>query len=198
MSHIFDVAYLTKQKQMEMLVNIQEEVLKTVIKYTPVALENPADYEARANLMWASSWALNDFMYCGVRQSPVLHAIEHELSAFYDITHGHGLAILTPNYLRYIINDDTAPAIYRLGVNCLNVQAGLEPVAGARLTADALARLYFESFSLPSRLSSLGIDDAKFAVMAHNCCNGLFGQGQLSALATLDEKDVLEILRMSL
>ncbi|MBQ9221112.1 iron-containing alcohol dehydrogenase [Succinivibrio sp.] len=198
MSHIFDVAYLSKQKQMDMLVNIQEEVLKTVIKYTPIALDNPSDYDARANLMWASSWALNDFMYCGVMQCPILHAIEHELSAFYDITHGHGLAILTPNYLRYIVNDETAPVIYRLGVNCLNVKLGLEAKEGAKLTADALAKLYFETFGLPSKLSDLGIDDSKFEVMAHNCCNGLFGQGKLSALATLEEKDVVEILKMSL
>ncbi len=198
MSHIFDVAYLSNQPQMDMLRNIQEEVLKTVIRYTPVALENPSDYEARSNLMWASSWALNDFMYCGVMQCPILHAIEHELSAHYDITHGHGLAIITPHYLRYIIDEKTAPVIYRLGYRCLGVEEGLSAEDGARKTCEALSKLYFETFKLPSKLSDLGIDDSKFEIMAHACCNGLFGNGELKALGTLKEADVINILKNAL
>lgn len=96
MSHIFDVAYFSTQDEMDMLLRMQEEVLKTVVKYAPVAIKTPDDYEARANLMWASSWALNGFLYDGLSQATICHMIEHELSAFYDITHGHGLAIVTP------------------------------------------------------------------------------------------------------
>jgi alcohol dehydrogenase YqhD (iron-dependent ADH family) len=55
MSHVFDVAYFSKQDEMDMLIRMQEEVLKTVVKYAPVAVKTPDDYEARANLMWASS-----------------------------------------------------------------------------------------------------------------------------------------------
>ena len=96
MSHVFDVAYFSKQTGMDMLLRMQEDVLKTVVKHAPIAVTTPDDYEARANLMWASSWALNGFLYDGLAQATVCHFMEHELSAFYDITHGHGLAILTP------------------------------------------------------------------------------------------------------
>ena len=65
MAHVFDVCYFTKHPTMDMLHRIQEEVLKTVVKYAPVALAKPDDYEARANLMWASSWALNNFLFEG-------------------------------------------------------------------------------------------------------------------------------------
>lgn len=198
-THILDVAYLSKPTQMEMLRNIQEEVLRTVIKFTPVALREPDNYEARANLMWASSWALNNFMYCGVQQCPILHAIEHELSAHYDITHGHGLAILTPRYLKYILNAATAPVIARLGVQCLGVDAALTEHQAATATIEAISKLYFETFGLSSTLSSLGIDDSRFERMAQSCCHGLFApDGQLHALADLSAQDVVEILKLSL
>ena len=70
--------------------------MKTIIKYAPVAMEKPDDYEARANLMWTSSWAINGFVNGGKQQAWSCHPMEHELSAIYDITHGLGLAILTP------------------------------------------------------------------------------------------------------
>ena len=96
MAHVFDVAYFSAQEEMDMLTRMQEEVLKTVVKYAPVALDKPDDYDARANLMWASSWALNGFLFSGIEQDAIAHMIEHELSAFYNITHGHGLAIVIP------------------------------------------------------------------------------------------------------
>ena len=108
MSHIFDVAYFSNFELMDMLLLAQEAVLSTVVKYAPVALAKPNDYEARANLMWASSWALNGFLYDGnmFAQPAICHNIEHELSAFYNITHGHGLAIVTPRCLRYILSEN--------------------------------------------------------------------------------------------
>lgn len=81
---------------MDMIGRIQEEVIRTVVKFAPVAMKEPENYEARANLMWASTWALNGFLDNGISQAPTCHMMEHELSAFYDITHGLGLAILTP------------------------------------------------------------------------------------------------------
>lgn len=123
MSHIFDVAYFSKQDEMYMLLRVQEEVLKTVAKFAPVAVKKPDDYEARANLIWTSSWALNDFLYEGYCQATVCPAMEHELSAFYNITHGHGLAILTPRWLLYVLDEETAERIRRFGVNVMGVDS---------------------------------------------------------------------------
>ena len=75
-----------------------ESLLKTVIHYAPIAMEQPDNYEARANLMWASSWGINDMIGYGKRCAWTVHPMEHELSAFFDITHGVGLAILTPTW----------------------------------------------------------------------------------------------------
>lgn len=116
--------------------------------------------------MWASSWALNGFLYDGLQQDTVCHSMEHELSAFYDITHGHGLAILTPRWLGYILDEETAPRIKRFGVNVMGVDAGLSDMDGAKAAIKAMSEFYFDTLGLKSRLSDLGIDDSKFELMA--------------------------------
>lgn len=194
MNHVFDVAYFSKQDEMDMLLRMQEEVLRTVVKYAPIAIEKPDDYEARANLMWASSWALNGFLYDGLQQDTVCHSMEHELSAFYDITHGHGLAILTPRWLGYILDEETAPRIKRFGVNVMGVDAGLSDMDGAKAAIKAMSEFYFDTLGLKSRLSDLGIDDSKFELMAKKAC----GNGTLHAFTDLTPKDVENIYRMCL
>jgi alcohol dehydrogenase YqhD (iron-dependent ADH family) len=195
MSHIFDVAYFSKKQSMDMLLRIQEEVLKTVVKYAPVAVNKPDDYEARANLMWASSWALNNFLYDGFFQATVCHSMEHELSAFYDITHGHGLAILTPRWLSYILNEETAPYICRFGMNVMDVDMSLTMMEGAKAAIKALETFFFETLGLKPRLSDLGIDDKNFALMAKKACGP---DGVLHGFTDLTPADVEKIYRMCL
>jgi hypothetical protein len=194
MSHVFDVAYFSKQDEMDMLLRMQEEVLKTVVKYAPVAVKTPDDYEARANLMWASSWALNDFLYDGLSQATVCHAMEHELSAFYDITHGHGLAILTPRWLTYILDEETAPRIKRFGVNVLGVDATLSLMDGAKEAIRALEEFFFTTLGLKPTLTDLGIDERNFAAMAKKACRN----DVLHGFTDLTPDDVEKIYRMCL
>ena len=194
MSHVFDKAYFSKQDEMDMLLRIQEEVLRTVVKYAPVAVKTPDDYEARANLMWASSWALNDFLYDGLSQSTVCHAMEHELSAFYDITHGHGLAILTPRWLTYVLDEETAPRIKRFGVNVLGVDEALSLMDGAKEAIRALEEFFFNTLGLKPTLTDLGIDDRNFKAMARKACRN----DVLHGFTNLTPEDVEKIFRMCL
>lgn len=194
MSHVFDVAYFSKQDEMDMLLRIQEEVLRTVVKYAPVAVKTPDDYEARANLMWASSWALNDFLYDGLSQSTVCHAMEHELSAFYDITHGHGLAILTPRWLTYILDEETAPRIKRFGVNVLGADEALSLMDGAKEAIRKLEEFFFNTLGLKPTLTDLGIDDRNFKAMARKACRN----DVLHGFTDLTPEDVEKIFRMCL
>lgn len=80
-----------------------EGLLRTMIKNGPVALAEPDNYEARANLMWAGTHAINGVVGDGCSPAWCVHPMEHELSAFYDITHGEGLAILTPAWMEHIL-----------------------------------------------------------------------------------------------
>lgn len=195
MSHIFDMAYFGNSDEMDMLRRIQEEVLSTVVKFAPVAVKDGSNYEARANLMWAASWALNGFLYDGIVQDVVCHQMEHELSAFYDITHGHGLAILTPRWLAYVLNEDTAPLVKRFGERVMGVDPSLGPMDGAKAAIAALEKFLFETLGLKSRLSDLGIDDRNFAAMAKKACGA---KGKIESFTTLTPADVEAIFRMCL
>ena len=195
MSHIFDMAYFGNSDEMDMLRRIQEEVLSTVVKFAPVAVKDGSNYEARANLMWAASWALNGFLYDGIVQDVVCHQMEHELSAFYDITHGHGLAILTPRWLAYVLNEETAPIIKRFGERVMGVDPTLGLMDGAKASIAALEKFLFETLGLKSRLSDLGIDDKNFAAMAKKACGA---KGKIESFTTLTPADIEVIFRMCL
>ena len=145
LSHVFDSYYFTMQPKMDFVDGVMTDLIKTVVKYAPVALKHPDDYEARANLMWASSWALNGFVAAGVEQDVSCHAMEHELSAFYDITHGLGLAILTPRWLKYLLDEDTAPQIKKFGVDVFGTDSSLSDMDGANAAIEALSDFFFNT-----------------------------------------------------
>ena len=192
LSHVFDSYYFTMQPKMDFIDGVMTDLIKTVVKYAPVALKHPDDYEARANLMWASSWALNGFVAAGVEQDVSCHAMEHELSAFYDITHGLGLAILTPRWLKYVLDEDTAPQIKKFGVDVFCTDSSLSDMDGANAAIEALSDFFFNTLGLKSTLTEIGIDDGNFAVMAQKACAG----GTLHGFKPLTPKDVEAIYRM--
>jgi hypothetical protein len=194
LSHIFDVYYFSAAEKMEMIDRVMEDVIKTVVKHTPVAVKEPDNYEARANLMWASSWALNSFLQTGGFQAASCHAMEHELSAYYDITHGLGLAILTPRWMEYILDDSTAPQFKKFGVNVFGVDESLSAMEGARKAVDCLRDFLFETLGLQKTLTEIGIDDANFKAMAKNACRG----SVLNGFKPLTPEDVENIYRMCL
>lgn len=173
---------------------IAEGLMRSVIKYTPAALADPEDYEARAQLMWTSSRALNGITSTGKSFMWSCHYIEHELSAHYDITHGAGLAMLTPKWMRYILSDKTVDKFCDYAVNVWGFAREDDKMALANKGIDATEE-FFKSIGLPSTLGEFGIDDAKFAQMAENAVKVGCLQG---AYVPLLEEDVINILKMCL
>lgn len=194
LSHIFDVAYFTNAEKLDMIDRITEEVIKTVVTYAPIAVKEPENYKARANLMWAASWALNDFLQAGNFVIPSCHAMEHELSAFYDITHGLGLAILTPRWMEYILDESTAPQFKKFGINVFGIEPSLSDNEGAKRAIEALSNFLFKELGLRSTLSEIGIDDAHFKTMAVKACHG----SVIPGFKPLNPQDVENIYRMCL
>ncbi len=162
-SHVFeqyfqpnDEAYLTDR--------MAESVLKTCFHYGLTALEEPENYEARSNLMWASTIGLNHLLTAGKGGAWSVHPIEHVLSAYYDITHGVGLAILTPAWMRYVLCDRTVDrfAMYAKNVWEINDEDKYKAAAlGIEKT-----EIFFEKLGMPKTLSEVGIDDTKLKEMA--------------------------------
>lgn len=100
---------------MQMNIEVMECLMRNVIRYSLVLKKSPMDYEARANLCWIASWALNGFLENGTGRTPICHAIEHEVSGYYDIPHSFGMAVIVPKWLRHIICNETIDAICRFG-----------------------------------------------------------------------------------
>lgn len=194
MSHILEV-YFHPEKDLFMLDKIMESLMTTVVKFAPVALEEPDNYEARANLMWASSWAINNFIDGGKQHAWSCHPIEHELSAYYDITHGLGLAIVTPRWLEFILDETTAPRIRELGVNVFGVDASLPKMDAAKETIGQLKDFFTHILGLKGSLTEIGIDDTHFKLMSQKA--EAIG-GTKYGYRPLEAKDIEKILRMCL
>lgn len=192
LSHLLE-QYFDQTPGTEIQDHLAEGLMKTVIELLPVALETPADYEARSNLMWASSWALNGLIGRGKKGAWSNHAMEHELSAYYDITHGVGLAILTPRWMMHVLNEATLPYFVRFGKNVWGLIGEDQAVA-----LGGIQKLYefFKACGIPMTLPEVGIDDSKLAEMAAQAVKH-------SAIATkafvpLQAADVLEIFEASM
>lgn len=173
---------------------LAEGILKTCIKYGVIAIEEPKNYEARANLMWASSLAINGILSYGADKSWSVHPMEHELSAFYDITHGEGLAILTPHWMRYVLNDNTIKKFVEFGVNVWGIDESLPEYHIANKAIDMMAD-YFKALGIPSTLREVGIlDDSKFEIMAKQAVKSKI----INGFVPLNQEDVINIFKASL
>ena len=193
LSHIMEV-YFDLSQDLELLDREMEGMMKTVIQFAPVALANPQDYRARANLMWASSWAINGFFNGGKQQAWSCHPMEHELSAFYDIAHGLGLAILTPRWMEYVLDETTVSKFYTFGTNVFGIDPALPPMEVARQSIQRTRDFLFGQLGLDDTLTKIGIDDTHFERMAEKACAG----GAIPGFKHLTKQDVVRIYQMCL
>lgn len=191
LSHLFEV-YFTTDDDLYMLDCFMEGLMKTIIRFAPVAMREPENYEARANLMWASSWAINGFINGGKRKAWSCHPMEHELSAIYDITHGLGLAILTPRWMEYCLDDTTVSKYVQFGVNVFGIDPVLAPMDIAHQAIAKLSDFLFNTLQLKRTFPEVGIDRTHFSVMAKKAVNG----GTLPGFKPLQQADVEKIFEM--
>lgn len=191
MSHIIEV-YFNTQEDLFMLDCFMEGMLKTIIKYAPIALREPENYEARANLMWTSSWAINGFINGGKRKAWSCHPMEHELSAVYDITHGLGLAILTPRWMEYCLDETNVDKYVQYGVNVFGIDASLDKMAIAKESIRRTAEFLFDTLGLQRTFSEVGIKREDYALMAKKACR----YGDIKGFKTLTPTDVERIFEM--
>lgn len=193
MSHIMEV-YFNMNEDLYMLDCFMEGMMKTIIKYAPIAMKEPDNYEARANLMWTSSWAINGFVNGGKQQAWSCHPIEHEVSAIYDITHGLGLAIITPRWMKYCLDDTTVSKYVQFGVNVFGIDDALPHMEIAKKSIEMLENFLFNTLGLKSTFTELGIDNKNFGIMAKKSVMG----ETLPGFKTLKQEDVEKIFQMCL
>ena len=180
-----DEAYITDA--------LSEAVMKTVIKYAPVALAEPENYEARSNLMWASTVGLNHLLTVGKGGAWSVHPIEHVVSAFYDITHGVGLAILTPSWMEYVLSEKTAPRFARFAREVFGVNEADDFIAAKKGIEEV--RSFNIKLGMPQTLSEVDVPADRFKEMASEAIrtSGL----SVRSYVKLNEADVEKILEKS-
>lgn len=195
MSHIFE-GYFSRTEDSDLSDHIAEGILKTAIKYLPVALKEPDNYTARANLMAISSVACSGIPQYGKQGTGwPCHAMEHELSAFYDITHGIGLAILTPRWMRFILKKDPS-CTWRFVRFAKNVW-GLDGDDEKALAIAGIEKLeeFFAQSGIPKNLTELKITDEHFEEMA---AHANYGNYLKDAFVALTNQDIVEIYKACL
>ncbi|MBE6860706.1 MAG: iron-containing alcohol dehydrogenase [Ruminococcus sp.] len=192
MAHVFE-RYFTNTNEVEITDRLCEAVLLTMIKETPRVLENPDNYEARANIMWAGTVAHNDIVGVGRSQDWNSHGIEHELSGLYDCAHGAGLAVIMPAWMEYVMNHNImrfaqmAVRIWGIPMNFENP----EYTAKAGITA---FRRFLHDIGMPINFEELGAKEEDIPMLVKNL--GI-GSGKRSGFVELDANDVTEIYKIA-
>lgn len=172
-----------------------EAGLKSLMINAVKCIENPEDYTARAEMMLACTYGCNGIYSLGNSESGwPCHAIEHALSAYYDITHGVGLAIITPRWMKYILSERTVDRFVKYGVNVFGINPNQDKFEIADQAIEATYK-FFESIDIPMHLKDVGIDESRIGEMAHHIA---VNEGLEEAYVPLYEDDLVKILTESL
>lgn len=193
MNHIMESYFCAEH--IDMNDAFMEGALKSLIKNVRIVLENPEDYNARAEIFYATTLGCNG-IYClgNSRSGWPMHSMEHALSAYYDITHGEGLAIIAPRWMRHILTHSTGilheqvvERIEKFGKNVFGVE-------GCEASITALHN-FFREIGIPMTLKEVGIDEARLGEMAKHVADT---EGLNQAWVPLLEQDILDIFKASL
>jgi alcohol dehydrogenase YqhD (iron-dependent ADH family) len=172
-----------------------EAGLKSLMVNARKCLADPEDYTARAEMMLTCTYGCNGIYALGNSYTGwPCHGMEHALSAYYDITHGEGLAIITPRWMKHILSDRTVSRFVKYGVNVFGIDSGLGDYEIAEKAIQATYD-FFESIGIPMHLRDVGIDESRIGEMARHVAEN---EGLENAWVPLSEKDIADIFTASL
>ncbi len=173
---------------------IAESILKSTIAAGETLMKDPENYDARANMMWASSLSHNDLTGCGRQNALPVHQLEHALSGEYDqIAHGAGLAVLFPAWAKYIYKYDIPrfAQFARRVWDCTQEEDEAAALSGIEKMAE-----YFKSIGMPSCLADFGLDENCFDRLSELCTFGR--QRMVKSYIDMDYESIRDIFKMCL
>ena len=188
--------YFVQGDAMEITDSIAEALMRTVMEQAKILRDDPKNYDARAEVMWAGSLSHNGLTGCGHDGSDFAsHRLEHEMGGMFDVAHGAGLAAVWGSWARYVYQN-CMPRFVRFARNVMGVEAELSDDAAA-LRGIELMEDFFRSIHMPTCFSELGIQPTQEQLeeMAHKCY--LAVGGLLGSAKKLDEGDMLAIYKMA-
>ncbi len=185
--------YFTPEANAKVQDRMNEGVMQVVLEDAPKILADPQDYDARANIMWASSMALAGFQF--LLGKPMfafpLHGMGHELSSKYDMTHGVTLALLTPSWMRHTMR--TAPHYLPVFARFARNVMGVFQEDDARAAAEGVTKLktFYASIKMPANLREAGVKEQDLETIAEKAVE----RGNLGILTSIGKKEALQIMR---
>lgn len=192
MSHVLE-QYFHQGSNTELQDRYCESILKTVIETAPKLLNGLENYEHRETILYCGTMALNGILAMGVRGDWATHNIEHAVSAVYDIPHGGGLAILFPNWMKHVL-DENVDRFKQFAVRVFHIETEGKTDKEIAVEGIEALRSFWTSIEAPSRLADYEIGEEKIDVMAEKA----MVDGEFGHFKKLNKKDVVEIYRASL
>jgi alcohol dehydrogenase YqhD (iron-dependent ADH family) len=193
MAHIME-RYFTNSKGVDFTDRLCEATLKTIINNLPIVLQEPENYDARANIMWASTIAHNGLLNTGRLGDWASHGIEHELSAIYDIAHGAGLSIIFPAWMKYVYKHDINRFV-QFAVRVWDVDLSFESSEAVALEGINRLTQFFKRVGLPVSLSEVNISEERFEEMADKCTGS--DKWTLGQFVKLNKQDIVNIYNLA-
>ena len=192
MAHVFE-RYFTNTTEVEITDRLCEAVLLTMIKEVPRVIEDPNNYEARANIMWAGTVAHNDIVGVGRDQDWNSHGIEHELSGLYDVAHGAGLAVVMPAWMDFVMNHNVM-RFAQMAVRIWGCEMNFENPEATAKAGSKEVRKFLRSIGMPINFAELGAkaEDIPLLVEKHG-----LGDDKTGGFVQLSAADVAEILNIA-
>jgi alcohol dehydrogenase YqhD (iron-dependent ADH family) len=177
--------------------SLAEGLIRTVMVQAHILAQEPNNYQARAEVMWAGSLSHNGLTGCGNTVNDFAsHKLEHEIGGMFDVTHGAGLAAIWGSWARYV-HKDCLNRFYQFAVNVMGVAPGTDKEAVA-LEGIAKMEDFFRSIKMPTSLHELGISptEEQLKELAHKC--SITSHDALGSAKVLHEADDLAIYKMAL
>jgi alcohol dehydrogenase YqhD (iron-dependent ADH family) len=193
MAHLME-RYFTNVTHVGFTDRLLEATMKTIIAQAPKIQEDPHDYDAWAEFMWASTLAHNNLLNTGRIGDWASHMIEHEVSGIYDVAHGAGLAVVFPAWMKHVLRHDLDRFV-QWAVRVWNVELDIFDREATARQGIARMEAFYRSLGLATTLHGLGIGDDRIDEMADKCTAA--GGRTVGNFVKLDRKDVAAVLRLA-
>lgn len=192
MAHVFE-RYFTNTKEVEITDRLCEAVLQTMVKETPRVIEDPNNYDARANIMWAGMVAHNNIVGVGRAQDWNSHNLEHELSGLYDVAHGAGLAVVMPAWMEYVYHHDVM-RFAQMATRVFGVPMNFADPEDTAVKGIRAFREFLSKIGMPINFEQLGAKAEDIPVLVEKL--GI-GDGTRGGFVTLDKAAVTKIYELA-
>lgn len=194
MSHVLE-HYFHLETNTKVQDRFCESILITVMETAPKLLADLENYELRETIMLSGTLALNNMLNMGFRGDWATHNLEHAVSAVHDIPHGGGLAILFPNWMKHVLDEENVGRFKQLAERVFRVDANGKSDHEVAIEGINKLREFWNSIGAPSKLSDYGIDESSIELMADKT---VVARPEYGVFKKLTKQDSIAIFKASL